>query len=725
MVAGLLRCACAWTMLVALAGTGAVAEPIAGFPANAGFEGGLEGWSVLAPDGAASAEAGAGATDRQALSLRNGWVVSGPGGEAVAGWLTVSLRARPTGEGEDAGSLLVAVTDDDDRAPEALAAVGAETFRGGWKSVRIEMVAPAGGQARIALGVEGAQPWLIDAVAVEPIERAARADGGVVIPEHLPYGWEPDGLLDARERTIGGMRELLVDVGGLEIGTADAVSAPRGHRGTLPVTVVNRGQMEKQLTISVAGPPGCFVPERTVTIRPSGTTVFNASVQGFALGEAWVRLTFSCEGERAAVPLRVTTTPSYPAAGAAWLSGAPSADELAAAATLDAQVHAVLVPSDGAADLFPALPPALTRFALLGAPWSEASARAAAHALSGRADALAIYRPRDAQPPQDVPALVSALGDQETALVLGPPLDVQPGPPPALPDEDLELACGLGEAGAIAAPTLRLPVIHAEALGEVSVDGRPLNAAQPCWTRLQAAANLDAVAAAIRARARLPLFITEVAATPSGSPAADALVMARVLTAVAWQGLTGFTVPARPADCPPGATALSLLDEQGAPRAVTGEAFAELARELAGAVPLRAWSQTEEIGLGDDALIGFRPFMRGDEGLLALWNNTGADAGLMFETRTQPLDIHSVAIGPGGVRRTYIGAFHYSDDAIALNRPVVFVSLGPGQFKLLSMQLANPHGGWLGAIEFAPAPERERRNPRDFYEQWLERQGGL
>jgi len=724
-VAGLLRRACTCIIVVALAASGATAEPLAGFPANPGFEDGLDGWTVLAPDGAASVEAGGGATGQRALSLRDGWVISAPGGEAVAGWLAVSLRARPPGNSDDAGSLLVAMTASDDRPPEALASLDAEAFRRGWRSVCVEMVAPRGGEARIALGVDGAQPWLLDAVAVEPIDRAAPPDAGVVLPNDLPAGWEPDGLLDARERTIAAMRELLVDVGGLEIGTPDAVTAPRGRRGVLPVTVVNRGQREKQLTISVAGPPGFFVPERTVTIRPSGTTVFNASVQSFALGDAWVRITFSCEDDRAETPVRVTTTVSYPAAGACWLSGTPSADELAAAASLDAQVYAVLAPSDGAADVFRGLPPALTRLALLGAPWSEASARAAARTLSGRADALAIYRPRAEQPPEDVSALVGALGDQETALVLGPPLDLEPGPPPTLANDDLEVACGLGEARAIAAPMLRLPALQAAALAEVSVDGRPVTAAQPCWTRLQAAANLDAVAAAIRARARLPLFISELAASPSGSPTADALVMARVLTAVAWQGLTGFTLPARPSDCPSGAAALSLLDEQGAPRDVIGRAFAELARELAGAVPLRAWSQTEQIGLSDDALIGFRPFMRGDEGLLALWNNTGADAGLMFETRTQPLDIHGVEIGPAGVRRTYIGAFHYSEDAIALNRPVVFVSLGPGQFKLLSMQLADPHAGWLGAVEFAPEPERERRNPRDFYEQWLERQAGM
>ncbi len=723
MVARLQRCACASILLIALAGAGAVAEPIVGFPANPGFEDGLDGWTVLAPEDAASAEPAGGATDRRALSLRNGWVISAPGGEAVAGWIAISLRARPTGDG--AGSLLLAMTITDDRPPEPVAMVGAEAFRGGWKSVRVEMVAPPGGQARIAVGVDGAQPWLIDAIAAEPIDRDPPADSGVVIPEHLPPGWEPDGLLDARERTIGDTRELLVDVGGLEIGMRDAVTAPRGHRGTLPVTVVNRGQVEKQLTISVAGPPGFFVPERTVTIRPTGTTVFNASVQSFALGEAWVRLTFSCQGERAALPLRVTTVPSYPAAGASWLSGAPTADELAATATLGTQLHTVLVPTDRAADDFAPLPALLTRLALLGAPWSEQSVRAAAEALAGRTDALAIYRPRDAQPPDAPGALVRALSGRRDALVLGPPLDLRAGPPPTLSDDDLELACRLGESGAIAAPTLRLPVIPARALGEVSVGGRPLTAAQPCWTRLQSRANLDAVAAAIRARARLPLFVAEVAATPSGAATADALVMARVLTAVTWQGLTGFTLPARPGDCPPGATALSLLDDQGAPRAVTGEAFAELARELAGAVPLRAWSQTEEIGLSDDALIGFRPFMRGDEGLLALWNNTGADVGLVFETRTQPLDIHSVEIGPDGVRRTYIGAYHYSEDAIALNRPVVFVSLAPGQFKLLSMQLADPHAGWLGTVEFAPEPERQRRNPRDFYEQWIERQSGL
>jgi len=129
--------------------------------------------------------------------------------------------------------------------------------------------------------------------------------------------------------------------------------------------------------------------------------------------------------------------------------------------------------------------------------------------------------------------------------------------------------------------------------------------------------------------------------------------------------------------------------------------------------------QSPEIGSATTASVGFRPFMRNDEGILALWNNTGAPVDLIFEPRTQPLDVHTVSVGPDGVRRGYVGAFHYSDDAVALNRPVVFVTLGPGEFRVLSMQLARPFVGWLSSVEFRPAIPRGGRNrPRSFGDDW-------
>ncbi len=697
------------------------AQPIEGFPANSGFEDDLRGWTVLAPDGAAAAEPAGGVVGELALSLHGGWVISAPGDAAASGWVAVSLRARPTAGADQASRLAIALTVGQ-AEPQAVAALTAEAFGGEWRPVRVELLAPPDPPVRIALGVDGADPWLIDAIEVERITPRPPDDHEPpVIPDDLEPGWEPEGVLDAYERTIGDARELLVGVAGLEIGIPAVAEAPRGERGALRVTAANRGMGEKELTVSVAGPPGSFVPERTVSIRAGGTTIFTASLQSLLVGEAWVRVTFRCEGEEGSAPVRVTTSPAYPAAGVVWLDGPPTREELAAVAPLDAQLYAVRVPTDEAATADLALPDAVTRLILLGAPWSEDAVRGAARGLAGVADALAVHSLRGEASPDDPDALTSALGAFPDGLVLGPPLDLQAGSPPSLPDDALELACRLGERRAIAAPSLRLPVLHTGVVGAVTVGREASRTTQPCWPALASAVRLDDVAAAIRARARLPLFFPEVTTAPTGSPEVDALVMARVLAACVYQGATGFTLPARLRDCPPGATGLSLLDAEGAPREVVAQAFAELARELAGAVPLRVYAQTDEIGLADDALVGFRPFMRGDEGLLALWNNTGADLDLIFEMRTQPLDVHTVEIGADGVRRDYVGAFHYSDDAVALNRPVVFVSLRPGQFKLLSMQLARPHAGWLASVEFAPEIPTERRGPRDFVDEWEKR----
>lgn len=709
-------------ILAVLAATVSVAAPLTGYPANPGFEAKLEGWTVLAPEGAVAVEPAPGATGELALRLSEGWVISEPPTDELSGWLALTMRVRPPAERDVSSRLLIGWGTTADDAPEPLAALTAKACRGGWKRVRVELLVPPGGRPRVAVGVEGTQSWLVDDLAIETIAVESAPPGDAAVPESLAPGWKPDGLLDAHERTLGDARELLVLVGGLEVAIPDAVTAPRGHRGSLPVTVVNRGMSEKQLTISVSGPPGFFVPDRTVPIRPGGTTIFRASLQSLRLGEAWVRVTFTCEEESASAPVRVTTTPSYPAGGVAWLDGAPSDDELTALSSLGCQLHAVRLPADEAAEADLSLPDGFSRLILLGEPWSAENLTRASEALAGLADMITVYYPRAATHSAQILKFIDELQAFDSGFVLGPPLDLRVESSPTLSDDDLELAARLGEAGAIAAPMLRLPVLHPAGVRALTIDGRAPLIALPCWTRLQASTDIGPAAAAIRARARLPMFVAELAAAPSGSSAVDALVMARVLTAAAWQGLTGYTVPARPIDCPPGAAALSVLDADGAPRPVVAQVFAELARELAAAIPLRVYAQDDRIGLADDALVGFRPFMRGDEGLLALWNNTGAEVNLIFETRTQPLDVHTVTIGPGGVSRSYLGAFHYSEEAVALNRPVVFVRLEPGEFKLLSMQLARAHAGWLSRVEFAPEIPRERSGPPNFFDEWEKRQ---
>ncbi|MGC9320585.1 MAG: hypothetical protein ACP5KN_21300, partial [Armatimonadota bacterium] len=661
-----------------------------------------------------------------ALSIGSGWLVSEPITERAAGWLRLGLRVQAVEGSRCESRLLVGVVEADRERPAAQVALTGEVVGKGWRPVSAEVFAPAGSW-RLALGTDGgAGRWLVDAIEVEAIEpQPAGAEPMPTVPEDLPADWRPDGLIDAWERRAGRIRELVLNVGGMEVTMPAEVTQPRGHRGGLKLTIANRGDIDKELTVSVAGPPGFFVPERTVTIMGGGTTVFSASLQCFALGEHHARVTFRSRGEEASAPVLVRVTPVYPAVGLAWPSEPPSGEELAAVAGLDAQLHAArLLPGEAP----PALPSTATRLLLLGPEWLARSVtEAATHA--GAADAMMLYHGRGGTaPPQEV--AMAATRELREALeagpfVLSPPLDLRPGSPPALSEEGLATACELGAAETIAAPSLRLPPIAARATGAVTVGRRGIAEPQPGWVALARSLNVDQVTAAIRAQARLPMFFAEPAAEPTGSEALDAAVLARTLVTLAYQGATGFALPARQRDCPPGGDGFALLAADGALRETLATALGELSRKLAGVVPLGAVRQSEQIGLRDDAAVGFRPFIRGDEGVLALWNNTGAEVNLIFEVRTQPLDMHTLSFTAGGVARSYVSAFHFSDDAIALNRPVVFVSLRPGEVKLLSMQLTSPHAGWLSSVEFKPQIPRQRPRQRRFLDEWDERRINL
>ncbi len=90
----------------------------------------------------------------------------------------------------------------------------------------------------------------------------------------MPAGWEPEGTLDARERTIAGQVELVLDLGGVEVSVPQSVTQRRGLRGALLVTATNPSGVDRELTISVAGPVGMRVPERTVPLRGGATLTF-------------------------------------------------------------------------------------------------------------------------------------------------------------------------------------------------------------------------------------------------------------------------------------------------------------------------------------------------------------------------------------------------------------------------------------------------------------------
>ena len=678
------------------------------FPANAEFADGADRWTL--PAGARIA---ANEGTRGSLAIAGGWATSEPSAAPLSGWQRVELRIK--GPGKTAQSRLLLALPPGDGEPAAQVALSAADTGSGWQTLSTEMLPPAGAPARVAIGAEGDGQWLIDSVSVAPVELARAEPPGdpgdpPLFPEPLPEGWQPEGLLDAISRPIAGMSQLLVQVGSFEVTLPSEVTSARGERGKLPLTVRNRATANKPLTVSVAAPPGFFIPDRTVTIRSGQPTAFGASVQGFALGTHHLRVTFRTEDAEASVPLKVTVTPSYPAPGVAFSGGTPPPEMLAQLAHLGIS----LVASAPGLDL----PASLTRLWLLAQPWSEEALAASAADAAGCAEFAALYHARGAGPDADGAAATRALSDATRAgelplLLLRPPADLLPGAPPSITEADLATASELGAAGAHAAASLRLPVLEGQPARAVTLDRSAIAGAQPAWTEFAASAEAGAVAAAIRQSARLPMFFSDLAARSTGSAETDAALLARTLVGCAYQGATGWTIAARPEDAPDGAGAWTLFDASGVPTGPVADAYRELSRELAGAVPGGMLLETPEIGSGPNAAIGFRPFIRGDEGILAIWNNTGAQADLVFEVRTPPTDVHTLSIGPRGVWRSYRGAFSFSPEARALNRPVVLLSLEPGEFRMLSMQLANPFVGWLSSVEFMPKIPRES-GPRGF-----------
>ncbi|MGI5819306.1 MAG: hypothetical protein ACOX9R_14550 [Armatimonadota bacterium] len=679
------------------------------FPANSDFTAGLAGWT--APEGS-GLEGGA-------LALAGGNAVSDASAEPLEGWQRVEARVKGPGRASDSALTLALVAAGDER-PLAQAAVGASEAGTSWRTLSAELLPPPGALASVVVGVRGDARWLIDSVSVRPVDPPGAEPSGnaPVLPEPLPGDWEPEGLLNAIRRPLGVGSELLVQVGGLEVGMPEEVTAQRGHRGAVPLIVTSRAMGERPLTVSVTGPPGFFAPERTVTIRPGRNTVFRASVQAFFVGTRTARITFRSGQHEASAPIRVTVEPSYPAPGVAITGGEPPAGMLDGLAQLG-------IPLVAAAQAV-ALPESLTRLALLPPPWSDEALRSAAGQAAGRAEFIALHHPRGEAADADALAATSELRAALNATAgavatLGPPADLQAGSPPEITEADLTGARRLGATGAISAPTLRLPVLEARPARAVMLDRAPVASPQPAWTALSEALEMEAIARAIREGARLPIFFADLAARSTGSAETDAAVLARVLAVCAYQGATGWTVPARTGDAPGGADAFCPFTDDGALRGPVAQAYSELSRELAAAAPVMILSQTPEIGRSPGAAVGFRPFIRNDEGILALWNNTGAPVDLLFEMHTPPLDLHTVTVGPGGVTREYVGEFRFSEDAVTLNRPVVFVTLQPGQVKVLSMQLARAQTGWLSSVEYRPRIRRSDGGGRSFIEEWKER----
>lgn len=682
------------------------------FPTNPSFEQ-ERGWTALS-GGSLRFETQGAAEGKRCLALR-GWALSEPAGVPMGGWLRLRLSAQPVGEVDCQAQLALAFVTSGTETPVPQLSLTAAALPGkDWRTLTLEMYAPISPDLRLALGSIGEGEWRLDGLSVTPanISPAPVPEDTPVYPDPLPPNWEPAGTLDAVQRPVLDQTELVVTVGSIEVSAPARLTEQRGIRGGLPLTLLNHSGVAKSLTISLQGPPGMRVPERTIPVRAAGTMTVKLSAQAPVLGEHWLRVELRSGDDVKALPVRLTVTPGYPTLAAVWRGQTPASESLAALRELGVgmcQVSGDIQDLQAAAQ---ALPAGMQLAALLAPPWTTEAVDAALAAVSGRAAFTALHHPRGTQPPDNALDLSSHLAAALTAAggaawALSPPVDLDP---PAN-SGDTSLAAQLGAAGLIAAPQLRLPTLRPATVRHLTVGKKPLPGALPSWTELSQRSDLSATTRALRQQAALPVLVTELCAVGSGSPELDALSLARVLVTSAYEGATGVALYARPADCPSGAEAWSLLDDSGAPRPGVAEVIAALGRELSSALPLQVFQQDDRVGLSPTAEIGYRPFLQGDQGIVAIWNNTAQTAELFVELRSTPLDQLTIEIGPAGMTRSYSPVFRFCPEAHELGVPFVPVTLQPGHMVVLSMQLMSPYVGWLGPVYYRPEHPQRRETP--------------
>ena len=137
--------------------------------------------------------------------------------------------------------------------------------------------------------------------------------------------------------------------------------------------------------------------------------------------------------------------------------------------------------------------------------------------------------------------------------------------------------------------------------------------------------------------------------------------------------------------------------------------LAELCRELAGVRALAPPPDTEVAGYSGDKPVTYRPFLRGDEGIVALWNNSGQRKSVAVEVRCRPWQVRLLRISyPGETcQREFDGSFEWDELAKRFRQPAVYVDLEPLQTVVLSLKLRGAHAQWLreiGEKPIAPPP---------------------
>jgi hypothetical protein len=683
---------------------------------NGDFETASTGWEIKADTGAAvsvSADkphGGKGSLLLQSTAKASAAAVSSPVTEAKAGdVLQIVFFARRV---QGSATLLLDLVS----SPSELSGMGLWEARlpadANWHKVALLVKLPplAGGQTRLAFkALGGPGTWQIDDVSVQPGTSPAFAavdQAGVApVTPRLPDGWAPEGVLDARSNQIGADQELSINVNGVEVSVRPNFNCYRGFREPVSFFGVNRGDLDKTIHAELSGPSGVDCPAWDIPIRKNGTTTFHLGIQSLRQGQHWLKLTFTSNGHSASLPLRMTCLPSYPVLGLHW-QDAVSAPALQAAAQLPLDFNVLAAPPDPAA-----LSPMVESMKKAGGEYvvapvlGQLTPQQYAAAVTALCDDFqpSFWLPYCGSDPTGAlvaaPGLVSALRKQQRSSgVLTPPMeltrDLAKG---SLLPAKSSLLTSDRVAGMLAL-TCRLPRLRPNCVLSEQVDDDAKvtgGAALAQWRQ----SDLSAVRGLLsERRMNLPLLIDRLQSAPGGDERLEALSLTKALVNCLYQGSTGvvldgFRTPENAFGALPAAT-----DESMSGPVVT--ALRLVQQELASATPLVGLANSEEASAAADTPVTYRPFLRGGEGIVVLWNNTSTAQDVTLEFRSEPVVSRRVVLSYGGEFATerWEPIMRFSEEAFKRGKPSVDLRLEPLQVQIHCFRLLDPHVAWIRGL---------------------------
>lgn len=699
-------------VLLALAAAGLLVASSCAECQELGFEQPGAGWTVLG--GAAQWSADQPARGRNCMVLAGNaeatWVVSEALGASVGEPFELSLALRPI-SGEP---VVVLALVKDARAP-----VGPYLWRGKasgarrWSRRSLTVVCGIAG-VRLAIGVEaGSGSLAVDDVRIgqarlAPVTRRIAKDR---IPEYgaqLPADWQPEGNLDLQVRTFMGEESTFIQAGMLELNPLQEVTIKRGERTGMYLDVFNRARKPGTLRVAVQGPPGWRMETWETQVPELQTISVNLPLQSMSAGDSRVKVVFGAGDSARAMPVTVHTRRQYPALGAFWTDP----DSMHAnASALPVQFHHLIAPPE---------------LAQQGLARLEALPGDAGLALDGTVqralEALSVL-------PRELVAKLATIGLtdpaltldtakeyyaaarelNESAVITGRAFGLKASATGLDAGEDLRNALSEGAGRWADALSVRLP----EFAGSIAVreigEGVAEGASLPCLEHFDRSWDLAGLRNEVtRAGAALPLFAL-VSGSSTGANGLDAVLLSRIITQIAAVGANGIALPGMAS----GPEEIGLLGPDGAPNEPVVTMLDELARELAGATPLSPPVGTAIAAYEPGRPVVLRSFIRGDEGIVVLWNNTRERQPVAVDVRARPVQVRILRISYPGepCQREFDGSFAWDALARKWGLPAVFVDVEPLQTVVVSLKLRNPDNTWLR--EVGPQPPKDEKPAPD------------